>query len=144
MRRYFISLTIPIVNCKFPLFHIWLLKNAYLCALIYHCITLGSHITAKLIIMFPPTQHDLIFVYWRKNKYGFSNKSLTCILCHEKPGIWGKGWGRKWEEFPLYEVYSFFNFVRNIQIILSCALCGILHLMRMSHCMCKAKRNLLL
>lgn len=66
-----------------------------MCALIYHCITSGSHIAAKLIIMFPATQHDLTFVYWGKYKYGFQNKKLTCILWYEKERDTGEGVGKE-------------------------------------------------
>jgi len=66
-----------------------------MCALICHCITSGSHIAANLIIMLPATQHDLTFVYWRKYKYGFQNKSLTCILWCEKAKDLGEGVRKK-------------------------------------------------
>lgn len=77
MKRYFISVA----------------QGGGVCALIYHCITSGSHTAAKLIIMFPATQHDLTFVYWRKYKYGFT-KALHIyiyILWYEKARDSGEG-----------------------------------------------------
>lgn len=74
-----------------------------MCALISHCITSGSHIAAKLIIMFPATQHDLTFVYWRKYKYGFQNKSLTYILRYEKARDLREGVRKKKKNIPFLQ-----------------------------------------
>lgn len=74
-----------------------------MCALIYHCITSGSHIAAKLIIMFPASQHDLTFVYCRKYKYDIQNKIVTYILWYEKAMDLGEEVRKKKRKIPFLQ-----------------------------------------
>lgn len=76
-------------------FSVSLAQGGVVCGLISHCITLGSHVAAKLIIMFPAAQRVLIVVYCGKYKYGFQNKSLTYMMWYEKARDSGEGAWKK-------------------------------------------------
>lgn len=77
-----------------------------------------------------------------KYKYGFQNKSLTCILWYGKAMDSGEGVGKK--ESLFYNLYCSLDCVLNSQGIVFYALCDILHLVRFWGWMCKEKASLVL